>query len=735
VGRGDAYFAFCQAVQRLGTGTRCYAVGTWESDEPDGLEGEAFRHISEVNALHFRMFSSLIRTSCDRAAERFEDGSIDLLHITGPHSYEAAWRVYNAWSPKMSSRGVVLFDGTNDPDGEQGLARLFRELARRHPSFEFLHDGGLGIVGVGDQNPGKVDDLLKTSLPALQRDEIRQCYARLGHGLIDHWERRTLAGSNGGPATACSVPAALPNRETAILTERISSLSHELNQIQQSLSWSLVQKARKIRTLLFRDGRFSGRCWRAFSRFGKVAMTHGLSIAVAKARTRIRQKLVRQATGGGASVGPVTSFRVLPWRYDRGSITQPASGARFYKLLLVSHEASRTGAPLCLLRLAEELAKYDDFECWIVLDRGGELTEEFARVAPTLNVELLPHQGITREQAPDLVATLFREYADSGVAICNTVCVGGYYAACAAHHVPVLAWVHEMPTSIDCFGGGRSTVDLIRRAARRIITPANVVRDALTTHYQLEDDRVQTFYNGLCLRDGHDPRSEQRQRVREELGLPEDAGLVLGCGTIDLRKGVDMFVQMARIVLADESTSKVWFLWVGKTFDTGLKYWLEHDLAKEGLHDRIRFLGARDDPQPYFKAADVFVLTSREDPCPLVNTEAMASGLPVVAFQDAGGAPELLGDCGLVVPYAGLEAMAQAVLQLLASPEKRESLGRRARAKIDSSLTWTRSAERFVRILEEDYHYRPTSGRKVSIHAQHLNRRHHLGMKVKAPHS
>jgi glycosyltransferase involved in cell wall biosynthesis len=223
--------------------------------------------------------------------------------------------------------------------------------------------------------------------------------------------------------------------------------------------------------------------------------------------------------------------------------------------------------------------------------------------------------------------------------------------------------------------------------------------------------------------------------VREELGLPQDAQLVLGCGTIDLRKGVDMFVQMARMVLANKSSSKLWFLWLGKIIDTCLKVWLEHDLAKEGLDDRVRFLGPREDPQPYFKAADVFALTSREDPCPLVNMEAMASGLPVVAFNGAGGAPELLEDCGLVVPYGDLEAAAQTILQLLASPEKCESLGHRAREKIYSNFTWPRSAERLVRILEEDYRYCPSNRRTFSIDTRHLSRKPHLDMPAGAPHS
>jgi glycosyltransferase involved in cell wall biosynthesis len=195
--------------------------------------------------------------------------------------------------------------------------------------------------------------------------------------------------------------------------------------------------------------------------------------------------------------------------------------------------------------------------------------------------------------------------------------------------------------------------------------------------------------------------------VRKELGLPADACIVLGCGTIELRKGVDLFVQLARRVIAHQSAPEAWFLWVGTDHDPGLKQWLLHDVDTGGPRDRVRFLGPRDNSLPYFLAADVFVLPSREDPCPLVNMEAMASGLPVVAFRDSGGAPELLEDCGDVVPYLDLEAMAHAVVRLLDDPEERESMGSRARAKIGAGLTWPRFAQEIMKMLEEDYDYRP----------------------------
>jgi glycosyltransferase involved in cell wall biosynthesis len=283
--------------------------------------------------------------------------------------------------------------------------------------------------------------------------------------------------------------------------------------------------------------------------------------------------------------------------------------------------------------------------------------------------------------------------------------------------VPVIAWVHEMPTAIESFCGGRQAVAAIGRAARRIVTPANVVGDALSRHYGIPRDRIRTIYNGLHFETETFDRTDIRLRLRNELGLPADARIILGCGTFELRKGVDLFVQLARSVLLEHSAANTWFLWIGRVSDTHLKCWLDHDVATGDLDDRVRFLGEHDPSELFFLAADVFVLTSREDPCPLVIMEAMESALPVIAFDDAGGAPELLEGCGVVVPYVDLEAMTHAVVRLLNHPEERESLGARAQAKIRSGFTWPGFAGQIVRMLEEHYKYVPTTGRRLKFEA------------------
>src|ERR1700736_2041178 len=95
---GTSYAAFCQAVQALGLETKCYAIDTWKGDVQTGFYGDdIFADVAAHNQEFYSGFSSLIRSSFDEALQYFEDGSIDLLHIDGCHSYEAVRHDFDQW--------------------------------------------------------------------------------------------------------------------------------------------------------------------------------------------------------------------------------------------------------------------------------------------------------------------------------------------------------------------------------------------------------------------------------------------------------------------------------------------------------------------------------------------------------------------------------------------------------------------------------------------------------------
>ncbi len=182
---GVSYLSFCNAVERWQLATKCFAVDTWRGDQHAGYYGDdVYAALSEQNQRRFPSFSNLIRSTFDDALAFFADGSIDLLHIDGLHTYHAVRQDFENWLPKLSDRAVVLFHDTNVRRDDFGVWRLWAELSGRYPSFEFLHGFGLGVLGVGGNVPPAVAALWHGTDPVV----LRSRFAFLGA----RWEAERL---------------------------------------------------------------------------------------------------------------------------------------------------------------------------------------------------------------------------------------------------------------------------------------------------------------------------------------------------------------------------------------------------------------------------------------------------------------------------------------------------------------------------------------------------------------
>ncbi|WP_167458621.1 class I SAM-dependent methyltransferase [Mesorhizobium kowhaii] len=186
--RGNSYCAFCQAIATLQLNAQAFAVDTWKGDIHMDAEVGVLEDFQAYHNPRFGGFSTLLQMNFDEAREMIDNRSIDLLHIDGTHTYEAVKHDFENWKSALSSRSVVLFHDTCVHRDKYGVWRLWNELSAKHPSFEFRHSFGLGVLGVGEDLPLTLHNLFSMSEDDSVAPTVRALFAFSGEAHV-----RTLA--------------------------------------------------------------------------------------------------------------------------------------------------------------------------------------------------------------------------------------------------------------------------------------------------------------------------------------------------------------------------------------------------------------------------------------------------------------------------------------------------------------------------------------------------------------
>jgi glycosyltransferase involved in cell wall biosynthesis len=210
--------------------------------------------------------------------------------------------------------------------------------------------------------------------------------------------------------------------------------------------------------------------------------------------------------------------------------------------------------------------------------------------------------------------------------------------------------------------------------ATRLIAVSNGVRDDLLQHGATAA-QIEVISNPF---DPSRSTPSDRATARTRLGVGDGDVVVGTVALLKEQKGIRDLVQAAAIVASRHPG--VTFVHVGGgPLEAEARQWI----ADAGLERRFLLVGWVADPLSLLPGMDVFALPSLWEGLPIALLEAMAAGLPAVGTRVAGIEEVILdGVTGRLVPSKNPAALADALIDLLSSPEKRGAMGAAGRSRL-----------------------------------------------------
>lgn len=371
-------------------------------------------------------------------------------------------------------------------------------------------------------------------------------------------------------------------------------------------------------------------------------------------------------------------------------------------ILVVSHEASRTGAPILSLNLVQALV--ERYDVVALLLGGGPLAAAFQLTgAVVVTAPNLRGNQIMANLAVDQLCERF----NFKFALVNSIESRVVLSSLGNHFVPAISLIHEFAAYTrprDAF------TQAILWSGKIVFSTKVTMENAQIEYPYLGDWSADVLPQGRCLVPS-DEFSEQeieaeRARIRRLLRprhIADDTVIVLGAGFVQLRKGVDLFIKCAARVIRASDGPRCRFVWVGKGYnpenDPGYSVYLKDQIERSGLEEHVFFIEETSAIEAAYEEADLLLLSSRLDPLPNVAIDAMAHRVPVLCFDKTTGIADFLTDSGLrencVAEYLDTADMAQKILVLSESPTLRKQVGERCH---DASIAYFKMNDYVARL-------------------------------------
>lgn len=348
-------------------------------------------------------------------------------------------------------------------------------------------------------------------------------------------------------------------------------------------------------------------------------------------------------------------------------------------LLFLSHETSRTGAPLVLLHFLRWLRKnqpHIDFD--VLTLQTGALQTAFEQEANTfynINVSIYEPPKFSRWQRiyfrffpkkrPIPISP--RKFLMQALAKANYNLIYANTVVCLPTAVEIKDTSNEVSRLVLHVHEAKIITEIMAPQIEKYLPKVDhfiAVSDIVVQNLirlGVHENKITKIYECTEVEKDNTIKKEENEHKKNTF-------IVGSSGNVHWRKGDDVFLQLAFYIKKHYPDAQIHFSWVGYV-SAQQQSILENDIVRMGLAEMVTFEGEQENPFPFYQNFDVFVTPSREDPFPLVCIEVGMLGKPIICFEGAIGTEEFLREGGgYIVPYLDVEAMAKKIMYYYNNP-------------------------------------------------------------------
>jgi glycosyltransferase involved in cell wall biosynthesis len=349
------------------------------------------------------------------------------------------------------------------------------------------------------------------------------------------------------------------------------------------------------------------------------------------------------------------------------------------RILFFTPFATRTGSEMLLLYIVQQLDR-SLYDIGVVSFANGELLKEFPADVPTFVVprKYSISQKIMFHLGANPTFNKLRQIAKEFKAdywYVNTTILPEVITIAREFPVKVITHFHELPLTYAYLSS--EDMDNIITKSTLLIGCSQVTCDAIT---QAGGNNVDLLYEFVDI-EKISPVASKTKQLRQELSIPEDDYIWVLSGMTSERKGFDLLPDIAE----ELNDPHVHLIWIGEKLSDGLVYYTEKRCNNDKPKSPVHLVGKqKEDYYNYLNMGDGFLLTSRQDPFPLVMIEAAYLGKPIVSFPSGGVSEFILDGMGAITEDISVRQLVAKMRKIMDGQIITDSEKSRERAKVFS---------------------------------------------------